>query len=316
MMAGVLIAGHNVGVQYILAFTLALAYFQTLFEALDGFLCLRDAAAHVDIVDWLLALPAPAARTDRVPAGHELTLEAVAFAYDRGPVLHDVALRFPERAVTAIVGPSGAGKSALAGVIAGIWEPAAGSVRVGGVDVATLAQTARAHTLAVVFQETQMFEESVARNIAAGRPGATREEILCAARIAGCDDFVLALPEGYDTVVRAGGANFSLGERQRIAIARMLLSDARVVVLDECTASLDAAAERAVHRAIAVLAETKTVVLITHRLGTVRHVPQIVVLAGGTVAETGSHEQLLRNGGEYARLWAAHERARRWKLAG
>jgi ATP-binding cassette subfamily B protein len=161
-----------------------------------------------------------------------------------------------------------------------------------------------------------MFEESVARNIAAGRPGATRAEILRAAQIAGCDDFVLRLPDCYDTEVRSGGANFSLGERQRIAIARMLLSDAPVVVLDECTASLDAAAERAVHRAIAVLAETKTVVLITHRLGTVRHVAQIVVLAAGTVAEAGTHDELLRNGGEYARLWAAHERARRWKLAG
>jgi len=316
MMVGVLIAGHNVGVQYILAFTLALAYFQTLFEALDGFLCLRDATAHVDIVEWLLALPATAARTDRVPQRHDLALEGIGFAYDRGPVLHDVAIRFPERAVTAIVGPSGAGKSALAGVIAGIWEPAAGSVRVGGVDIGTLTQEARAHTLAVVFQETQMFEESVARNIGAGRPSATRAEILRAAQIAGCDEFVLRLPEGYDTIVRPDGANFSLGERQRIAIARMLLSEAPVVVLDECTASLDAAAERAVHRAIAVLAETKTVVLITHRLGTVRHVPHIVVLAAGTVAEAGTHEELLRAGGEYARLWSAHERARHWKLAG
>ncbi len=139
--------------------------------------------------------------------------------------------------------------------------------------------------------------------------------MLEAGRIAGCDDFALRLPQGYDTVIRSAGTNLSLGERQRIAIARMLLAEAPIVVLDECTASLDASSERAVHRAIAALADRKTVVLITHRLGTVRNAAQIVVMAHGAIVEAGTHEQLLARPGEYARLWRAHERLNHWKVA-
>jgi ATP-binding cassette subfamily B protein len=302
-------------VRYILAFTIALAYFQTLFETLDGLLRLRDAGSHLAALEWLLALPA-AAGNATAPAGDDLALEGVSFAYDRGPVLRDVSFRFPQRAVTAVVGASGAGKSALANVISGVWEPSAGGVRAGGVDIGALSPHARTRTVGIVFQDAHLVEDTIVRNIATGRPGATRAEILEAGRVAGCDEFALRLPDGYDTPLFGGGANLSLGERQRIAIARMLLSPAPIVVLDECTASLDAAAERAVHRAIAALAGRKTVVLITHRLATVRHAAQIVVLAGGALVESGTHDELLKRDGEYARLWSAHERARFRRLAG
>jgi ATP-binding cassette subfamily B protein len=316
LMIGIEIGGNAIGVRYVLAFTLALAYFQTTFEALDGFLRLRDATAHFQIVERLLELPALPERTEGVPAQHDLALEGVAFAYDRGPVLQNMTARFPERAVTAVVGASGAGKSALASVISGAWEPTDGVVRIGGVDLRSIARDARAQTVAIVFQDTALFETTIAENIGAGRPGATHDEILAAARVAGCEAFVTRMPEGYDTVIQGDGTNLSLGERQRIAIARALLSDAPVVVLDECTASLDAESERAVHTALAELAERKTVVLITHRLGTVRRAQRILVLADGTIAESGTHEQLLAKRGEYARLWAAHERTNHWKIAG
>ena len=313
---GIELGGNDVGIRYILAFTLAMAYFQTLFEALDGYLRLRDAASPLAAIDRLMELPAVAVRSTTVPAGRDLALDRITFAYDRGDVLRDVSFLFPERAVTAIVGASGAGKSTLANVISGIWEPSDGSVRVGGVDVGTLAQDARAGTVSIVFQDAPLFEDTVARNIGVGRPSATMDEIREAARIAGCDEFALHMPGGYETVIRPDGTNLSLGERQRIAIARMLLSEAPIVVLDECTASLDPAAERAVHDAIARLANRKTVVLITHRLGTVRHASSIVVMAGGRIAESGTHEQLIGRSSEYARLWAAHERTRHWKVAG
>jgi ATP-binding cassette subfamily B protein len=313
---GVEVGAASSGVRYVLAFTIALAYFQALFEALDSFLRLRDAAAPLGAIAWLLDLPAGEDRTAGLPERHDLELDNVSFIYDRGPVLQSLRERFPERAVTAVVGASGAGKSALAGVLSGAWDASEGAVRIGGVDLSTLSREARARAVTVVFQDTHLFEESIANNIAAGRRDATRQEILDAAKIAGCDGFALRLPDGYDTVIRSGGTNLSLGERQRIAVARALLSQAPVVVLDECTASLDAEAERAVHDAIAALAERKTVVLITHRLGTVRRAQRILVLANGAIAESGTHEQLLARHGEYARLWAAHERTNHWKVAG
>jgi ATP-binding cassette subfamily B protein len=313
---GIELGGNAIGIGYILAFAIAMAYFQTLFEALDGYLRLRDAAAPLATIERLLDLAPGSARSTAVPQRADLSLDGISFAYDRGEVLRDVSIDFPERAVTAVVGASGAGKSTLASVISGIWEPNAGTVRVGGVDLATLAQSARAQTVSIVFQDATLFEETIERNIGAGRPEASAAEIREAGRVAGCDEFVLSMPQGYQTAVRPDGSNLSLGERQRIAIARMLLSPAPIVVLDECTASLDAAAERAVHDAIATLADRKTVVLVTHRLGTVRHAAGIVVLQGGRVAARGTHEQLLESSAEYARLWAAHERSRHWKVAG
>jgi len=183
MTIGVQIGGGSAGVLYIVAMTIALAYFQTLFGALDGYLRLRDAAANLRAVQWLLALPVPPAETTVAPHEPELVLDRISFAYDRGDVLHDVSLRFPQRAVTAIVGKSGAGKSALAGVIAGLWDPYEGAARVGGVDIGALAPAARTKTLAMVFQDTQLYEDTIANNILAGAPGASAERARWARRL-------------------------------------------------------------------------------------------------------------------------------------
>ena len=303
------------GARYVIALAIALAYFQALFDALDAYLRLRDADSNLRELERLLDadLVEGISNVDALRT-HDLVVEHVSFSYDRGPVLHDISHRFPI-GLTAIVGRSGAGKSALAGVMAGLWKPSDGTVRFGGVDVRTLSHDERTRAVAFVFQDVHLLEDTVANNIAAGRPGASFEEIRAAAHTAECDEFVARLAEGYDSVVRAGGANFSLGERQRIAIARALLSRAPIMIFDECTASLDAAAERAVHRAIEAIADRTTIVLITHRLATVRNARQIVVLAGGAVSEAGTHDVLLERKAEYWTLWSAYERSRRWREA-
>jgi ATP-binding cassette subfamily B protein IrtB len=301
--------------RYLLGLIVALSYFQTLFDATDAYLRLRDARSTWSDVERLLERTAGApAETRGLPRGFEVAVDGVGFAYDRGPVLSDITCRFAEWGVTALVGRSGAGKSALAGVIAGLNEPAAGTVRIGGVDLKDFSAADRARTVTLVFQDTELFAGTVAANIAAGRPGASEAEIRTAARTAHCDAFIASLPAGYDTPLRAGAPNLSLGERQRIALARALVGNAPVVIFDECTASLDPEAERAVHAAIETLAQRATVVLITHRLGTVRNAKRIIVLANGRVAETGTHETLIRGGGEYGRLWAAYEGAHTWQM--
>lgn len=314
-----LMAGTTLGIagsspaSYVLALALTLGYFATLFDVVDGVLRLRDAQVRVAEVERVLALAAAVpAGCDVGPSAGPLAIDDASFSYDERPVLRGVSHRF-ERGLTAIVGRSSAGKSTLAALLAGLRAPSAGTVTIGGTDLATLSRSARARAAAIVFQDTALNDGTIAQNIAAGRPGASDAEVRAAARAAACDEFLAHLPAGIDTPVLRSGMAFSLGERQRIAIARALLSDAPVVVFDECTASLDPGTERAVHRAIDVLARTKTVVLVTHRIATVRAAPEILVIANGTIAERGTHDELLALGGEYGALWSAYERSRPWR---
>jgi ATP-binding cassette subfamily B protein len=308
-------SGGFVIARFVLAMLAALAYFQTLFDVADGYLRLRDARSTWSDVESLLERTVTPPGLAAVPRGYVLAAHEVTFGYDRGPVLVDVSCRFAERGLTAIVGRSGAGKSALAGVLAGLNPPDSGTVSIGGVDLTALSAYDRARLVTVVFQDTELVAGTIAGNIAAGRPGATRAEICEAARIAACAAFIERLPEGYDTPLRAGAPTLSLGERQRIAIARALVGNAPVVIFDECTASLDPAAERAVHAAIEALAARTNVLLITHRLGTVRNAARIIVMADGRIVETGTHAALLGIGGEYAQLWSAYEAAHVWRVA-
>ncbi|MGP6158836.1 MAG: ABC transporter ATP-binding protein [Vulcanimicrobiaceae bacterium] len=289
--------------RYVLAIVVTLRFYQVLFEALDAYLRLRNVSADLGQLEEVLALPARASvRAATPPPGVGVRLEHVWFAFDSTEVLRDVSCTIPARGVTAIVGSSGAGKTALAGVIAGLWEPTRGSVATSG-------------DVALVFQDTYLFEDTVLNNIRAGRPGATDSEIRWAATGANCDDFVERLPRGYDTRLAAGGGDLSLGQRQRIAIARALLSAAPIVVLDESTASVDPKTESAVLGAIKSLSARKAVVLVTHRLSTVRNVAAIVVVADGGVAATGSHEALLASCPAYAAMWEAYERAGSWMIS-
>jgi ATP-binding cassette subfamily B protein IrtB len=232
------------------------------------------------------------------------------------PALDGVDVAVPAGTTCAIVGPSGAGKSTVLNLVARFWDPDAGSVRLGGVDLRDLTAEQLYEAVTVVFQDVYLFPATVHDNIAFGRPDATRSDVVAAAREAQAHEFVSALSRGYDTPVGEGGALLSGGERQRVSIARAILKDAPVVLLDEATAALDATTERQVQTALARLVSGRTLLVVAHRLATIRHADQIVVLDHGRVAERGVHADLVAAGGLYARLWAERERAARWTLGG
>lgn len=246
---------------------------------------------------------------------HDVAVEDVSFAYDAQTVLEHVSVSFPARGLTAIVGRSGAGKSTLVHLVARLWDVPRGhgAIRIGGVDVRDVPFEELHRHVSMVFQDVVLFSGTVLENLRVGKPDATLEEVERATRAARAHDFIRALPEGYDTALGEGGS-LSGGERQRLAIARAILKDAPIVLLDEATASVDASAEAEIQRAIDELVERKTVVVIAHRLRTVRRAQRIVVLDAGRVAEVGTHEELLRGGGIYAGMWEEQERAKRWHI--
>ena len=226
------------------------------------------------------------------PDGHGIVFKNVTFAYDDSEVLHDVSFTAKEGEVTALVGPSGSGKSTCARLAARLWDVTGGSIEVGGVDITTVDPETLLTDYSMVFQDVVLFDDTVMENIRLGKHGASDEEVLAAAAAANCDEFVSKLPEGYKTKIGENGARLSGGERQRISIARALLKDAPIVLLDEATASLDVENETKVQGALSRLLANKTVMVIAHRMRTVEAADKIVVLDNGKVAECGSPEEL------------------------
>ena len=255
--------------------------------------------------------------TDFAPRGHDVVFEDVSFSYGDGEqVLRDVSFTACEGEVTALVGPSGSGKSTVAKLAARFWDADAGSVRVGGVNVADVDPETLLADYAEVFQDVVLFDDTVMGNIRLGRVGATDEEVLAAARAAMCDEFVSRMPQGYDTMIGENGGRLSGGERQRISIARAILKDAPVVLLDEATASLDVENETQVQQALSRLLAGKTVLVIAHRMRTVANADKIVVLKEGRVAEQGAPAELMaREGGLYRRMVELQTEASGWSLA-
>ena len=255
--------------------------------------------------------------TDFAPRGHDVVFEDVSFSYGDGEqVLRDVSFTAREGEVTALVGPSGSGKSTVAKLAARFWDADAGSVRVGGVNVAVVDPETLLADYAEVFQDVVLFDDTVMGNIRLGRVGATDEEVLAAARAAMCDEFVSRMPQGYDTMIGENGGRLSGGERQRISIARAILKDAPVVLLDEATASLDVENETQVQQALSRLLAGKTVLVIAHRMRTVANADKIVVLKEGRVAEQGAPAELMaREGGLYRRMVELQTEASGWSLA-
>lgn len=255
--------------------------------------------------------------TDFAPRGHDVVFEGVSFSYGDGEqVLRDVSFTAREGEVTALVGPSGSGKSTVAKLAARFWDADAGSVRVGGVNVADVDPETLLADYAEVFQDVVLFDDTVMGNIRLGRVGATDEEVLAAARAAMCDEFVSRMPQGYDTMIGENGGRLSGGERQRISIARAILKDAPVVLLDEATASLDVENETQVQQALSRLLAGKTVLVIAHRMRTVANADKIVVLKEGRVAEQGAPAELMaREGGLYRRMVELQTEASGWSLA-
>ena len=253
--------------------------------------------------------------TDFAPRGHDVVFEDVSFSYGDGEqVLRDVSFTAREGEVTALVGPSGSGKSTVAKLAARFWDADAGSVRVGGVNVADVDPETLLADYAEVFQDVVLFDDTVMGNIRLGRAGATDEEVLAAARAAMCDEFVSRMPQGYDTVIGENGGRLSGGERQRISIARAMLKDAPIVILDEATAYADAENEAKIQAAFAKLARNKTVLMIAHRLKTVERADQLLVMERGRLVGAGTHEKLLDSCATYQKLVEANQRRDRWSI--
>ena len=248
------------------------------------------------------------------PKGHDIVFDHVSFAYDQKDVLRDVSFTAREGEVTALVGPSGSGKSTCARLAARLWDVSKGSIKVGGVDISAIDPEALLRDYSMVFQDVVLFDDTVMENIRLGRRGASDEEVRAAARAANCEEFVRRLPKGYDTPIGENGARLSGGERQRISIARALLKDAPIVLLDEATASLDVENETKVQEALSRLLAGKTVLVIAHRMRTVEAADKIVVLADGRVAEQGSPSELMAKRGLFRRMVELQRQSAGWKL--
>lgn len=252
----------------------------------------------------------------QLPADESIELDDVTFGYSPdAPVLQGMSLRVPPRSMTAVVGPSGAGKSTLLNLVARFWDADSGEVRIGGVPVAELTTETLYSHISVVFQDVYLFSGTIFDNIAFGQPDATAAQVEAAARQAQAHEFVTALPDGYATQVGEGGASLSGGERQRISIARAILKNAPIVLLDEATAAIDPTNEKLVQHALAELVADKTLLVIAHRLGTIRNADQIAVIDAGTIVDTGTHDELLARDGRYAQFWHDRQRAHGWRLA-
>ena len=248
---------------------------------------------------------------------YDIAFDRVKFAYDqREGVLADVSFTARQGEVTALVGPSGGGKSTAAKLAARFWDVDGGRITLGGVDVSTVEPEALLKNYAIVFQDVVLFRDTVMENIRLGRRDASDQEVLAAARAAQCDTFVQKMPEGYQTMIGENGATLSGGERQRISIARALLKNAPVILLDEATASLDVENESAVQAALSGLVQDKTVLIIAHRMRTVMGADKVVVLAGGKVAEMGCPEDLVKKGGIFAHMVALQTQSQSWSLPG
>ena len=248
------------------------------------------------------------------PAQHEIVFDHVSFGYGEKEVLHDVSAEFRSGTMTAIVGPSGSGKSTMLKLIARFYDPQSGAVRFGGVDETAIDPEKLMSKISVVFQDVYLFQDTIEANIRYGKENATHEEIVAAAKLAHCHEFIRKLPDGYQTMVGEGGSTLSGGEKQRISIARAILKDAPVLLLDEATSSLDPENELDVQHALEALVKGRTVVMIAHKLKTVAGADQILVLDQGKIVERGTHTELLQKDSLYAHLWNVQQETSGWQI--
>ena len=274
-------------------------------------------ASFTAIEEMLAEKPLAETKKLPVPQNGEICLNHVSFQYEAGvKALDDVSLTIRPGTVTALVGESGGGKSTVANLIARFWDVSEGSVTVGGVDVRELDYADWMKHISIVFQDTNLFKMSVAENVAMYKPGASREEIMEALRQARCEDILEKLPNGVDSVIGAKGVYLSGGEMQRIALARAILKNAPIVVLDEASSFADPENEAKIQKAFEALMKGKTVLMIAHRLSTVRNMDRILVIRDGEIAEEGKHDELLEKGGVYAAMWEEYQKAAQWKVGG
>lgn len=246
---------------------------------------------------------------------YDIEFKNVNFGYDSRQVLKDVSFRIPEKTSTAIVGPSGSGKTTICSLLARFYDPQSGSISVGGHNLREFTCDSLLSNISMVFQNVYLFHDTIRANICFGKPDATEEEMIEAAKKARCHDFIMVLPQGYDTVVGEGGGTLSGGEKQRISIARAILKNAPIIILDEAMASIDPKNEHLIQQAISELTRGKTIITIAHRLATIQNADQILVIDDGRVVESGTHAELIKQEGLYRRFTAIREQAEGWRIA-
>lgn len=251
---------------------------------------------------------------DIIPQNYDIDVNNIEFSYDKRKIIDGISLHIPQKTTTAVVGPSGGGKSTLCNLISRFWDVDGGNIRLGGIDVREYSMDSLMKNFSFVFQNVYLFADTIANNIAFGRENATREEIVTAAKKACCHDFIMSLPDGYDTVIGEGGASISGGEKQRISIARAIMKNAPIIILDEATANVDPENEKELVEAIDALTKEKTIIMIAHRLKTVRNADQIIVVDSGKIAQLGTHTQLMQEGGIYKNFINARQQAAGWKI--
>lgn len=276
---------------------------------------MRVVDACVNQASDILSLPAmDISGADLKPARHDFRAEDIRFSYDQRPIIDGVTLDIPERTTAAIVGPSGGGKTTLCYLLSRFWDVDGGRVTLGGHDVRDYDMDSLMRNFSFVFQYVYLFRDTVANNIRFGQPDAPMEQVVAAAKKARCHDFIMKLPQGYETVIGEGGGSLSGGERQWISIARAIMKDAPIIILDEATANVDPENEKELMEVVGELTREKTVVMIAHRLKTVRHADQILVVDRGRIVQRGTHDALIRQDGLYRRFVAGREQAAGWRL--
>ena len=290
-----------------------------IYENLDGVgsfsSLLRIVDLSVDMVNQVLAIqPMDISGQDIEPKSSRIELRDVSFSYGNKKIIDRVSLAIPEKTTTALVGPSGSGKTTLCNLIARFWDVDQGSISLDGHDVREYSYDSLIRNFSFVFQSVYLFEDTIANNIRFGKPEASQEEVIEAAKKAACHDFILSLPDGYNTKIGEGGASLSGGERQRISIARAIIKDAPIIILDEATANVDPENEEALMQAIQALTCDKTIIMIAHRLKTVEHADQILVLDQGRIVEQGKHQDLLAKQGIYSKFIQERKTAASWRI--
>ncbi|MCR5499419.1 MAG: ABC transporter ATP-binding protein/permease [Acetatifactor sp.] len=290
------------------------------YESLDlmgGFSALvRTVKIVVDQANEVLALPPmDIDGTDATPTGMDIELKNVSFAYEDRKIIDNVSLKIPAQSTTAIVGPSGGGKTTLANLMARFWDVQNGEVLLGGKNVKEYSFDSLMKNFSFVFQRVYLFEDTIANNIRFGEPNASMDRVIEAAKKARCHDFIMSLPNGYDTIIGEGGASLSGGEKQRISIARAIMKDAPIIILDEATANVDPENEAELTKAIEELTRNKTIIMIAHRLKTVRKADQILVIENGKIVQRGTHDELMREDGIYKNFVSERKEAVSWKIA-
>ena len=290
-----------------------------IYENLDGVgsfsSLLHIVDLSVDMVNQVLDIqPMDISGQDIEPKSSRIELRDVSFSYGNKKIIDQVSLTIPEKTTTALVGPSGSGKTTLCNLIARFWDVDQGSISLDGHDVRDYSYDSLIRNFIFVFQSVYLFEDTIANNIRFGKPEASQEEVIEAAKKAACHDFILSLPDGYDTKIGEGGASLSGGERQRISIARAIIKDAPIIILDEATANVDPENEEALMQAIQALTRDKTIIMIAHRLKTVEHADQILVLDQGRIVEQGKHQDLLAKQGIYSKFIQERKTAASWRI--